>query len=120
MKPNSNAEYRERRHLRLRKKVQGTAEAPRMSVYETARHIYVQFIDDAAGRTVAAATTLVKGSKGTTKAANVDAAKKLGGAAAEAAKARGISRVVFDRGGFAYRGRIKALADAAREAGLQF
>lgn len=120
MKPKTNAEYRERRHLRLRKKVQGTAASPRMSVYISGRHIYVQFIDDATGRTLASATTLLKGAKGGAKASTVEAAKKLGGTAAEAAKAQGIARVVFDRGGFAYRGRVKALADAARAAGLQF
>ena len=118
MKPDSRAEYRERRHLRLRKKVQGSAARPRMAVYVSGRHMYVQFIDDTASRTVASASTMAGELKGTK--ANVEAAKKLGAAAATAAKAVGIQQVVFDRGGFAYAGRVKALADAARGAGLQF
>ena len=104
--------------MRLRKTVIGSDVRPRMSVYVSGLHIYVQFIDDAKGVTLAAVTTQhgeLKGGR-----ANVAAATKLGAMAAEAAKAKGISKVVFDRGGFAYAGRIKALADAARGAGLQF
>ena len=118
MKPVSRAEFRERRHLRLRKKVQGSSARPRMCVYVSGRHMYVQFIDDAASRTVASASTMAGDLKGAK--ANVELAKKLGVAAASAAKAAGIQSVVFDRGGFAYAGRVKALAEAARSAGLQF
>ena len=89
-----------------------------MSVYVSSQHIYVQFIDDTASRTVASASTVAGELKGAK--ANVELAKKLGTAAATAAKAAGIQQVVFDRGGFAYAGRVKALADAARSAGLQF
>ena len=118
MKPDSKTEFRARRHLRLRQKVQGTAVRPRMSVFVSGKHMYVQFINDMEARTLAAAST----GAGELKAEknNVDAARKLGKAAAEAAKSKGIDSVVFDRGGFAYRGRIKALAEAAREAGLKF
>jgi large subunit ribosomal protein L18 len=104
--------------MRLRKNVQGTQEKPRMSVYVSNRHMYVQFIDDLAATTLAAATTSVKADKIAKN--DVAAAKALGKRAAELAKGKGIAKVVFDRGGFAYSGRVKALADAAREAGLQF
>lgn len=104
--------------MRLRKKVQGTAERPRMSVFVSNKHMYVQFIDDLDAKTVAAASTAVGDAK--SEKNNVGTAKKLGKEAAEAAKSKGISEVVFDRGGFSYRGRIKALAEAAREAGLKF
>ena len=115
----TKADFRKRRHLRLRKKVQGTADRPRMSVFVSNKHLYVQFIDDLAARTLAAASTLVEGSsaKGS---AGVETARKLGALSAEVAKKQGIQSVVFDRGGFAYRGRVKVLAEAAREAGLQF
>ena len=119
MKPSSKAEYRTRRHLRTRQRIVGSQARPRMSVFVSSRHIYVQFIDDAAGVTVAAVSTVVKGGK-SAAVANVEAAKKLGAAAAKAAQDKGVSSVVFDRGGFAYRGRVKVLADAAREAGLKF
>ncbi|NLG35909.1 MAG: 50S ribosomal protein L18 [Lentisphaerae bacterium] len=118
MKTKTLKQYRIRRHLRLRQKVQGTAERPRMSVYVSNQHLYVQFIDDAAAKTLAAVSTVagpLKGSK-----LNVETARALGRQAAEAAKEKGIAGVVFDRGGFAYRGRLKALADAAREGGLKF
>lgn len=119
MKVHTKAEYRKRRHLRLRQKVQGTAERPRMSVFVSNRHLYVQFIDDAAQKTVASASTkseaLAAGGKN-----NLEVAKKLGQVAAKAAQDQGIKQVVLDRGGFTYGGRIKALADAAREAGLRF
>lgn len=92
---------------------------PRLSVHRSGKHIYAQVIDDAEGRTVAAASTLDKGAKGTS-GANIEAATSVGKRVAEAAKAAGVTQVVFDRGGFLYHGRVKALADAAREAGLEF
>lgn len=118
MIPRTRAQARDRRHLRLRQKVSGTAARPRFSVCLTGQHIYVQFIDDVAGKTLAAVSTLAGDGKGTK--ANVAGAKKLGALAAQTAKAKGITTVVFDRGGFRYHGRVKALADAAREAGLKF
>jgi large subunit ribosomal protein L18 len=114
----TKVELRERRHLRLRQKVRGTSARPRMAVCFTGLHIYVQFIDDVAGKTVAAASTNAGDGKGVK--ANMDGAKKIGAIAAQAAKAKKITEVVFDRGGFQYHGRVKALADAAREAGLKF
>jgi large subunit ribosomal protein L18 len=108
------------RHWRVRKKVIGTAERPRMSVRFTNQHIYVQFIDDAASKTVAAAATTSKALAKEKKGANVATATRLGTIAAEAAKSKGIKAVVFDRAGARYHGKVKALADAAREAGLQF
>jgi large subunit ribosomal protein L18 len=108
------------RHWRVRKKVTGTSERPRMSVCFTGAHIYIQFIDDAAGKTLVSASTRSKELKGQKLAANVNSAKKLGGSAAKAAIEKGIKAVVFDRGGARYHGKVKALADAAREAGLQF
>jgi large subunit ribosomal protein L18 len=116
MKLDSRTDYRIRRHLRVRQKIKGTAETPRMCVFVSNKHMYVQFVDDAAGSTLAAATTVSKAAKSGGKN-NVAVAKQLG---ALAAKEKGISQVVFDRGGFAYKGRVKALADAAREAGLKF
>ncbi len=107
------------RRLRVRSRIQGTPERPRMSVKFTGQHIYVQFIDDTVGRTLAAVSTLAKDLRGTMKA-NVDSARRLGTIAAESAKARGVEKVVFDRGAARYHGKVKALADAAREAGLQF
>ena len=109
------------RRWRIRKKVVGTKERPRMSVKFTNENIYVQFIDDSAGVTLAAASTLSKAVPDRDKlAANVVSAKRLGAIAAEAAKSKGIQRVVFDRSGSRYHGKVKALADAAREAGLKF
>jgi large subunit ribosomal protein L18 len=107
------------RRYRIRKKVQGTAERPRMSVFFSGKHIYVQFVDDLAGKTIAAATSRSK-SAGTGVKANVTGAQAIGKVAAEAARNKGIEKVVFDRGGARYHGKVKALADAAREAGLQF
>ena len=92
---------------------------PRLSVHRSGKHIYAQVIDDAAGRTVAAASTLEKDVRGTS-GANIDAATAVGTRIAEAAKAAGVTQVVFDRGGFLFHGRVKALATAAREAGLEF
>ena len=112
-------QLRERRHRRVRKKVRGTAERPRLAVFRSNNHITAQVIDDIAGTTIAAASTTEKDLRsGTT--ANKDAAKKIGGLIADRAKAAGVSKVVFDRGGFAYHGRIAAVADGARENGLEF
>jgi large subunit ribosomal protein L18 len=109
----------ERRRRRVRTALKARAGGrPRLSVHRSGRHIYAQIIDDAAGRTVASASTLTKGSKG--PGATTEAAAKVGAALAEAAKKAGITSVVFDRGGFLFHGRVKALADAAREGGLEF
>ena len=118
MRPTNKVEARYRRHLRLRQWVRGTAERPRLSVCFTGQHIYVQFIDDLEGRTVVAISTRASETKGLK--ANVAGARKIGALAAKKAKEKNISRVVFDRGGFRYHGRVKALADAAREEGLIF
>ena len=107
---------RERRHRRVRKKVRGTAERPRLAVFRSNKHIYAQVIDDVHGRTLAAASTVEKDFGGAT--ATVDAAKKVGKSVGERAKQAGIDTVVLDRGGFRYHGRIAAIADGAREAGL--
>jgi large subunit ribosomal protein L18 len=106
-----------RRHRRVRAKVNGTAERPRLSVYRSNRGIVAQVIDDVAGRTVAAASSLDKDLAGTSRA---DAPSAVGRLVAERARAAGISAVVFDRGGYLYHGRVKALAEAAREQGLEF
>ncbi len=110
------------RRWRARKKITGTAERPRMSVRFTGRNIHVQFIDDGAGVTIAAATTMAKslGAERTAMRANAQCAARIGKLAAEAAMGKGIKHVVFDRSGARYHGKVKALADAAREAGLQF
>jgi large subunit ribosomal protein L18 len=120
MKVQKRHELKTRRRWRIRTKVNGTAERPRMSACFTNTHIYVQFVDDARGVTLAAVTTREKGKQATKSRANVAMATQLGKTAAEAAKAKGISAVVFDRGGHRYHGKVKALADAAREAGLKF
>ena len=104
-------------HKRIRKKVVGTSERPRLNVYRSLNHIYVQLIDDLKGQTLVSANS-AEGKKGT--GGNVAAAKSVGKSIAERAKAKGIEKVVFDRGGYIYHGRVKALADSAREAGLQF
>ncbi len=110
-----------RRRWRIRKKISGTKERPRMSVCFTNKNIHVQFIDDATGVTLAAASTTSKATPDREKlAANVLSAKTIGGLAAQAAIGKGIKEVVFDRGGAPYHGKVKALADAAREAGLKF
>ncbi len=110
---------RRRIHTRIRKRVKGTAERPRLAVFRSLNHIYAQVIDDRSGRTLAAASTAEKGAS-VDKGGNVDAAKAIGKLVAERAKAAGVNAVVFDRGGFLYHGRVKALADAAREGGLEF
>lgn len=112
---------RERRKLRIRRKISGTPERPRLSVFRSLNHIYAQVVDDVAGTTLAHASTLskdVKPSLGESK--KTDAAKLVGQALAAQLKAKGITKVVFDRNGYLYHGRIKALADAAREGGLEF
>lgn len=110
-------EIRKRRHARIRTKISGTADIPRLVVYRSNKHISVQLIDDVKGVTLGATGSLqLKLSTG----ANVEAATKIGAEIANIAKAKGISKVVFDRGGYLYHGRIKALADAARAAGLVF
>jgi len=107
-------------HERIRKKILGTDGRPRLNVYRSLNHIYVQVIDDLHGKTLVAANS-AEGTKGEKRTGgNVAAAKAVGKTIAERAKAKGITRVVFDRGGYIYHGRVKALADAAREAGLQF
>ncbi len=109
----------DRRRRRVRTALKARAGGrPRLSVHRSGRHIYAQIIDDAAGRTLVSASSLTKGSKGT--GCNVDAAVEVGKALAEAAKKAGVTTVVFDRGGFLFHGRVKALADAAREGGLEF
>jgi large subunit ribosomal protein L18 len=121
MRPEQKNKLAQRRHWRVRKKVIGTQERPRMSVKFTGQHIYVQFIDDTAGRTIAAASTCRKSAaEGGKLAANAASAKIIGAIAAEAAKSKGIERIVFDRGAAKYHGKVKALADAAREGGLKF
>ena len=112
---------RERRKLRIRQKINGTPEKPRLSVFRSAKHIYAQVVDDVAGTTVAHASTLSRDVRGDlTEASKLDAAKRVGQAIAKALLAKGIDRVVFDRNGYLYHGRVRALADAAREAGLKF
>jgi large subunit ribosomal protein L18 len=112
-------EARQRRHRRVRKKVRGTAERPRLSVFRSARHVYAQLIDDVGGTTIASASTMEKEARGGATA-NVDAAKAVGTRLGERAKAAGVSGAVFDRGGFRYHGRVAAVADGARETGLEF
>lgn len=112
---------RERRKLRIRKKVNGTPERPRLSVFRSTKHIYAQVIDDATGKTLAAASTLSKDLDGKlAEDDKVGAAKKVGQLIAAACKGKGITKVVFDRNGYLYHGRVSALAQAAREAGLEF
>ncbi len=108
------------RHLRLRKRVSGTAAIPRLCVSITANNMYAQFIDDEAGRTLAASSTISPEFKALNLKRNVEAAAALGKLVAEKALAAGITAAVFDRGGFKYHGRVKALADAARQAGIKF
>ena len=111
-------EIRDRIHRRIRRKLAGTLERPRLAVFRSVAHIYAQVIDDTAGRTLAAASSVDK--DGRTNGGNVAAAKAIGKLVAQRAKEKGIASVVFDRGGYRYHGRVKALADAAREAGLEF
>jgi large subunit ribosomal protein L18 len=112
---NKRNAIRQRIHARIREKMAGTAERPRLNVYRSLNHIYAQVVDDQNGQTLVSASSIQLKSGG-----NVAAAKEIGKAVAEKAVAKGIKQVVFDRGGYLYHGRVKALADAAREAGLEF
>jgi large subunit ribosomal protein L18 len=114
---NKRNAIRQRIHSRIRAKLAGTGERPRLNVYRSLNHIYVQLIDDQKGETLVSVSTLALKLK---SGGNVAAAKEIGKAVAEKAVAKGIKQVVFDRGGFLYHGRVKALAEAAREAGLEF
>jgi large subunit ribosomal protein L18 len=111
---------RRRVHERIRKKVLGTSERPRLNVYRSLNHIYVQVIDDLKGVTLVSASSAEGKKESRATGGNLAAAKNVGKIIAERARAKGISKVVFDRGGYIYHGRVKAIADAAREAGLQF
>lgn len=117
MAKKTRSDMRVIRHTRIRKKVSGTAEAPRLAVFRSQKHISAQLIDDVQGHTVAAASTL---EKGLAAGDNVEGAKKVGLALAERAKAAGVNKAVFDRGGYQYTGTIASLADGAREGGLEF
>ena len=117
----SRAEVRMKKHRRIRNRFSGTAERPRLAVFRSNNHMYVQVIDDVAGNTLVSASTLQGEVKeGLEKTNNIDAAAKLGSVIAKKAIDKGIKTVVFDRGGYIYQGKVKALADAAREAGLNF
>jgi large subunit ribosomal protein L18 len=117
MPRDSKNTIRLRIHARIRHRVKGTGERPRLAVFRSVKHIYAQVIDDASGRTIAAASS---NEKSASNGGNVAGAKSVGKAVAERAKGKGIKQVVFDRGGYLYHGRVKALADAARAAGLEF
>ena len=113
--------HRQRVHQRVRRRVEGTPERPRLSVYRSLGHIYAQVIDDRSGKTLVSASSIDAETKKNLKGGgNIAAAKVIGKTIAQRAKSAGVSKVVFDRGGYKYHGRVKALADAAREAGLQF
>ena len=116
----SKDETRQRVHQRIRKSMTGTAERPRLSVYRSLNHIYAQIINDRDGKTLVAASSSEGAKSNKRTGGNVAAAKEIGKRVAERAKEKGITKVVFDRGGYLYHGRVKALADAARAAGLQF
>jgi len=118
--PRKRDVIRKRVHTRIREKLAGTAERPRLNVYRSLNHIYTQVIDDATGVTLVSASTVAKKGEARKTGGNVAAAIEVGKQIAERAQEKGIKRVVFDRGGYLYHGRIKALADAAREAGLEF
>ena len=118
MARDSRKEIRDRIHKRIRSRVAGSPERPRLAVFRSVNHIYAQVIDDQQGHTLVAAASTEKDLRG--KGGNVEGAKMIGQAVAQRAKDKGITKVVFDRGGYLYHGRVKALADAAREAGLEF
>ena len=121
IKKKSRAEVREKKHRRERNRYSGTPERPRLSVFRSNLHIYAQIIDDTVGRTLCSAGTVEKDiAKELEKTGNVDAAEYLGKVIAERALAKGIKSVVFDRGGYVYKGKVAALAEAARKAGLEF
>ena len=111
---------RQKRHRRVRKRVAGTPDRPRLNVYRSLNHIYAQVVDDTRGHTLAAASSLDASLREAKNGGNIEGAKAVGSLVAERAKAAGISKVVFDRGGYLYHGRVKALADAARQGGLEF
>lgn len=111
---------RKRIHERVRAKVAGTTERPRLNIFRSLNHIYAQVIDDATHTTIASASTIVKKGEDKKSGGNIAAAQEVGKLVAERAKEKGVTKVVFDRGGYLYHGRVKALADAAREAGLEF
>jgi large subunit ribosomal protein L18 len=113
-------ESRRRRHHRVRKKITGTPERPRLAVFRSNRHLVLQVIDDVAGHTLASASTVEADVRQAGSTGSVDAATRVGRLIGERAKAAGVTKVVFDRGGFLFHGRVKAAADAAREAGLEF
>ena len=115
----SRGAARRKRHHRIRLRMEGTGARPRLAVFRSLNHIYAQVIDDTSGTTLAAASTIEKELRGS-REAKIEEAKKVGRLVAERARAAGIERVVFDRAGFRYHGRVKSLADAAREAGLEF
>ncbi|KSV59607.1 50S ribosomal protein L18 [Acetivibrio ethanolgignens] len=121
VKKESRSKIRENKHRRIRNRFAGTAKRPRLAVFRSNNHMYAQIIDDTVGNTLVSASTLQKDVKAELeKTNNVEAAAKLGEVIAKKALEKGITNVVFDRGGFIYQGKIKALADAAREAGLEF
>jgi len=117
---NEKLRRRKRRAFSIRKKIEGTSDRPRLSVFRSAKHIYAQLIDDASGKTIASASSLAKGVRGTFEGKKLDTAEQIGKKLAEAAKAAGIEAVVFDRNGYPYHGRVAALAKGARDGGLQF
>lgn len=117
MATRSRADIRRSVHTRIRKKVRGSAEQPRLAIYRSLNHIYAQVIDDISGKTLVSASTVEPDLKGAT-GGNLDAARRVGSTVAERAIAAGVTQVVYDRGGYVYHGRIKALIDASREAGL--
>ncbi|MFN0107621.1 MAG: 50S ribosomal protein L18 [Blastocatellia bacterium] len=119
MAKRSRQDVRRAVHSRIRKKVKGTTERPRLAVFRSLNHIYAQVIDDVKGETLCSASSVEKNA-GVSGGGNIDAAKSIGKLIAERAKEKGINSVVFDRGGYIYHGRVKSLAEAAREAGLQF
>jgi large subunit ribosomal protein L18 len=123
MKIKTREDRRDRIKHRIRKRVQGTDARPRLTIYRSVAHIYVQVVDDMTGRTIASASSVeptVKGTLGKAKGGNVAGAQTIGKTIAERLLEKGVKRVVFDRNGFLYHGRVKAVADAAREAGLEF
>ena len=113
-------EHRALRHRRIRRRVSGTGERPRLVVFRSNKHIYAQLVDDLEGKTIASATTNEAALRGETAGASMGAAQRVGSLVAQRAAEKGVNTAVFDRGGFAFHGRVKALADAAREAGLKF
>ena len=118
--PTQRNVVRKRVHKRVRNKVEGTTARPRLNVFRSLNHIYAQIIDDATSNTLVSASTLTKKGEDKATGGNVEAARAIGKMVATRAKEKGINQVVFDRGGYLYHGRVKALADAAREAGLEF